>query len=189
MERIGINGYQLLSEGYSGDNIGLNNDSVSWGSARIPVVDGGLDTPPDGVEEVRLLNTVHPDDGWMDGATIKLNHSILQRFLEHGNRTYVEEPLNEGGVAMGVSPDGVSYMYIPDQTSSLKTRKIGGSWVYGEGWVHGWINRGRGTLKYLEWCIPKYEQDGTSEVVNEGEDVGAVMFWGLWRMLKNDSGR
>lgn len=188
MERVGKSGYQLLAEGYSGDNLVLDKNCVVWGHAQIHIRDGGLDTTPEGVGEVRLLKAVHPDDRWMDGATIRLEGSILQRFLTNGKRAYIEQPLNDGGVAMGVSPDGASYMYISDQTCSLKTRKVGGSWAYGEGWVHGWVNMGRGTLKYLEWCIPKYEPDETSELVKDGEDVGAIMFWGLWRMLRNSTG-
>jgi hypothetical protein len=77
-------------------------------------------------------------------------------------------------------------MYIPNGTVSLKSRKIEGSLVYGEGWVQCWINIGRKPLEYIELCMDRFSTYKNQIVIRELEidaQVSAPMFWGLYHLL------
>lgn len=82
-------------------------------------------------------------------------------------------------------------MYIPSATYGVTSKKRGGSVVYGEGWTQCWVNIGERDLQYAELCMERfghYENENMIKELSYGDPVGAPMFWGLWRLLK-DFGR
>jgi hypothetical protein len=179
---------EFRSGGYRSAPLNWNGKVATWGNLSIHMALGGLDKPPLGVKEVRLLEPTTDKDKWMDGAKITISPggiTPVQRFA--GVRSYVEEPINGRGAWIGVTPDGESYCYDPATTYSLKTHRREGSLVYGPGWIQCWVNMGSDDFQYTELCFPKFEDDGTSEVVYENQDVSAPMYWRIWRMLLVDS--
>lgn len=175
---------QLNTDGYSGDKLAWNGKDLSWGEAIIPMKEGCLDLVPEGIAEVRVLNPTDSRDEWLNAAVI--TGETLQEFGEDGTIMFVEEPIKGHGIAIGITPEGESYTYNSDGVCSIKTRQFGGSWLYGPGYVHGWIRMSLEALQYAELCMGKYVDDGTIRVMSENEPVIAPMFWGLWRMLKNE---
>lgn len=178
-----------MTNGYGAEVLKFGVFSVKIGERRLLTIPGGVDEAPAGVESVRLVNPLMKKDGGQDGAKIKIpprNSTPVQRFSNEVDRTFIEEPIKGEGAWVGVMPDGGSYMYVPDSTFSLTTRKREGSLQYGTGWVQCWINLGRDALVIGEWCIPKFVNEGI-EVLNEGEETGSLMFWGLLRLLRDES--
>lgn len=168
--------------GYSSDRLLFSGTHVHFGKEVIPARLGELDEAPEGVEEVRLIT---PDDEGVedDGARIRGIGTPPQNFLEHGTRIFAEWTKDDA-VWVGSLPSGESIVIHPATTHSLVTHKNEGSVVYGPGASGAWISLTGEPVEILEWCMPKYKNDETVEILEEDELVKAEMFWGLWRMIK-----
>lgn len=180
---------QLDGSGYSAEPMTWDGNRIRWGDAVLPMKENGYDECPPGVSEVLLLEPIMSKDKWLDAAKITVpiqGSTPVQEFHPEVVRTFVEQPLRGTGVWIGIDPGGESYMYIPNGTVSLKSRKIEGSLVYGEGWVQCWINIGRKPLEYIELCMDRFSTYKNQIVIRELEidaQVSAPMFWGLYHLL------
>ena len=182
---------KLNNSGYSAEPMTWDGNRIRWRGAVLPMKENGYDECPSGVSEVLLLEPIMSEDKWLDAAKITIpsqSSTPVQEFDPEVVRTFVEQPLCGTGVWIGINPEGESYMYIPNETISLKSRRIEGSLVYGEGWVQCWINIGREPLEYVELCMDRFSAYKNEDVIRElvvDAQVSAPMFWGLYHLLSD----
>lgn len=184
---------QLESNGYCANRLGWDGHRMKWGTFVVSMSANGTDKCPPGVSKVELLEPEKREDKWLDGALISVprgSYTPVQYFDPKVTRAFIEEPIEGNGVWLGVNPDRESVMYIPGTVCSLATREQQGSIVYGEDWVQCWVNIGRTLLKYSELCMDRFDSYDNDNLIRElrvNEDVGATMFWGLLRLLRETS--
>ena len=177
--------YQKVEKtGYCSTPLTWKDGELRWGKFCILMNEAGLDQAPPGVDEVLILEPRKAADKHLDAALITIpagSATPVQRL--RGKRKFVEQPTEGEGMWVGIAPDSSSYIYDPATTYSIKTKKNEGSLVYGPGWTQCWVNLGNKPLKYAELCLPKFQNDGSIDILKEDEPVESQMFWGLWRLL------
>jgi len=180
----------LDNSGYSAEPMTWDGNRIKWGDAVLPMRENGYDKCPPGVSEIQLLEPIMSEDKWLDAAKITVprkSATSVQAFDPEVVRTFVEQPVRGTGIWIGISPDGESNMYIPSSTVSLKSGRVEGSLVYGEGWVQCWVNMAREPLEYIELCMERfssYKNEDVIKVLAIDAPVSAPMFWGLYHLLR-----
>lgn len=103
--------------------------------------------------------------------------SPIQRYF--GERVYIEKIIEGSAIWIGVSPEGevVAYEFDAREGGDNEIN------VFGAGWMGSWIAGSEG-VKFLEVCVPAFEDDGTIEVARpEDEEVAGVAIPLLFRAM------
>lgn len=162
---------KLSPQGYRKEQLRvLDPTSIQIGETVYPVYDTGSDDLlQQGKVHVDVIAFDDPETARkMDAAYIQVEPGCstpIQHWV--GPRIYIESIIEGSGTWVGVNPEGDVVTQDFDAG-----RGENGLLLYGENWIGSWV-AGKSGLKFVEICIPPYEDDGTVIVAKpEDERVG-----------------
>ena len=96
-----------------------------------------------------------------------------------GSRVFVEKIMRGCATWIGVNPEGEVFVCEFDAE-----KNDNGTLVYGQGWTGSWVAGPEG-VEFVEICIPAFEDDGTIEVFEPGDEAVPLLFQAIYHTLMN----